>query len=569
MFVILFHHCLFTKMSIEIVFEDDNYEYPNEFGVCLKKGYKLHPHQIEAIKWMKTREDKKKGGILSLYMGLGKTLTMTTLCMSEIHTPAIYNIEYNCYLPSEEGEGMITHMFPNLVICTKTIAYTWKNEIKQFYDDSCPYFHFHKDVLKKNFDLLTYNDIKNYKVIITSYETISGIAKKYDMLDNSMFLPKKPSSNDIKKAKGGLLLFKIPWNRIIVDESHLFSNPESSRFKSLIKLYGDKKWCLSGTPLRNYSSDLYSQLRFCGYNDIKSVKQFNVEVYNRNKLYEYLFTKNYKDTNIVLPPLIEHVIKIKLTDNEKEMYNIFYNETKKTIKEFLLNIEKDYSAVLALFIRLRQICISTYSILKDNNVSSGITKIIFEKSNMLNWVEDKYGTSGINSSKITKIIEILNNIPPTEKTLIFTSFKKVISIIKLAISKKLPNKKFLVLDGDVTGKERENAIDSFKYDKNINILLISYKVGSEGLNLIEANNIIFCENWWTPVVEEQAKLRSHRMGQTKPVNVWKLIIEDSIEERIEMVCKEKIQLQKDFLETHKDNKLLTGPDKATLIRIIK
>lgn len=99
------------------------------------------------------------------------------------------------------------------------------------------------------------------------------------------------------------------------------------------------------------------------------------------------------------------------------------------------------------------------------------------------------------------------------------------------------------------------------------VLFISYKVGSEGLNLIEANNVIFCENWWNPVVLQQAKARSYRIGQKNIVNTWSIVIRNSIEEKIEAICKQKLKLIDDFLISKK--KFSSKLDAATLGMILK
>lgn len=515
------------------------------------------------------------------------TLTATTNCMTEIHTP---KVDYKKVALSDIKENTKTHEFPNLVVCSKTVAYEWKRDINKFFGESCPFLYFHRSALK-NFDLMTYDSIKNYKIVITTYETVMGIAKKHKVMDKQMILDQSgrrsgiensrcPTPSTIKNAKGGMLLFSIPWHRIIADESHRFVNPKSMTFYSMMCLHGKYKLCLSGTPLKNFSSDIYSQLRFCGYDQTLISSQFNYDIYNRNKLYEFILCKDYKDAGIVLPDIKENTINIELDGREKEIYDYYHGATKKIYNGFLVG-SHNFSNVLTLFLRLRQICVSPYTILAESsrgykgckeNEESEYTisqKILDEMTDGLAaWVKDKTGTAGINSAKMKALIDIITNIPNGEKTLVFTSFKKVIDVAVLAIKTFLPNKNFLILDGDVTGDEREETLDMFK-NKSLgyDVLFISYKVGSEGLNLVEANNIVMCENWWTPVVQQQARSRAYRIGQKNIVNVWSIIVKNSIEEKIDEICSQKLRLIDDFLISKK--KFSAKLDAATLGRIIR
>jgi SNF2 family DNA or RNA helicase len=100
------------------------------------------------------------------------------------------------------------------------------------------------------------------------------------------------------------------------------------------------------------------------------------------------------------------------------------------------------------------------------------------------------------------------------------------------------------------------------------IMLINYKVGSEGLNLVEAKHIILCENWWTPVVQQQAKARSHRIGQDKKINIWTITVKNSIEEKIEDICNSKKILINSFLQSNQEKQKIKL-DSYTLGRLLK
>ncbi len=580
------------KPTIEIIFDSDSSDSDNEedneeeekveeekpkeelfnepdyFRVRTLKPYSIYKHQIDAIEWMKEIERSNKlgmkGGILALIMGAGKTLSVLELCMSE------------------------QNEYPSLVVCSKTVSYEWRSNINKFFGDTCPYFYFYNQNMKKEaYENISYEAIKHCKIIITTYETIMNTAKKnklydkqfiYDQFDRhaGILNSRKPTIEETKRARGGLVLFKTPWNRVTCDESHRFVNPKSATFYSVMCLYGEKKLCLSGTPIRNYSSDLYSQFRFCGYDQITNPRQFNYNIYEKNRMYDFIYYRNYVDINITLPEIKEETINIVLEDREKEIYDYYLGATKKVYNGFLVG-SYNFSCVLTLFLRLRQLCVSPYTILaesargynKPEENDYKISQQILDEmtAGLATWLKDKYGTSGVKSSKITACMDLVSKIPEGEKVLIFTNFKKVIDVTTLALKKYNPYKKYLVLDGDCVGKDRDDTIDLFKdKEKGFDIMLVSYRVGAEGLNLTEANHVILFEPWWNGALKAQSVSRTHRIGQKKPVSVWNLIIENSIETRMDEICKKKEEMINDFIISKK--KFSSRLDAATLSSII-
>ena len=475
-------------------------------------------------------------------------------------------------------------VYPNLVVCSKTVAYSWKNEIEKFFGKSCPFLYIHRSSLGKSFDLLSWDSIKNYKIIITTYETVMSVATKNKLIENQLGVDnlnrkvRMPSHDDCINVRGGMLLFKVPWNRIIADESHRLSNPTSSTFYSMMALWGDKKWNLSGTPLRNYSSDLFSQFRFNGYDKILVAKQFNFDEYQRGRMREFTLYKTYDDAKIYLPEIKRHKIEIVFEDKEKEIYEYYHSSMRKVYNGFLVG-SYGFSNVLTLFLRLRQLCVVPYSILsessrnykkKEDEEYTLSQQILDDMTGGLSsWLTNKMGTAGIYSSKMKALINILKNVKKGEKTLVFSSFKKVIDIGALAVKTLLSHVKFLVLDGDVTGDNRDDVINKFKSDKHeYEVLFISYKVGSEGLTLVEASNVVHMENWWTPVVQEQAERRVWRIGQKREVNIFNITIKDSIEDRIDAICQDKSQMISDF-KSSKKSSIRSLIDSAMIGRMIR
>jgi SNF2 family DNA or RNA helicase len=245
-----------------------------------------------------------------------------------------------------------------------------------------------------------------------------------------------------------------------------------------------------------------------------------------------------------MPDYEEKSILIELSENEKKFYDNVHNNLKNEYKRFS-NGFVSFGNVLHLFLRLRQMCVSSYAMirqlkknidketieeieeisdenfkLKDmKNIKSISTNDLVNKivtNELYEWIMDKNGSAGYMSSKIGAVVEILKEIERRknkEKVLIFTCFTTHMDIIKDRIENELKTN-VLLLNGTLKENERQETISLFKESNEYNIMIINYKIGSEGLNLMEANNVILCENWWCPSVMEQAKHRAYRIGQS-------------------------------------------------------
>jgi SNF2 family DNA or RNA helicase len=188
--------------------------------------------------------------------------------------------------------------------------------------------------------------------------------------------------------------------------------------------------------------------------------------------------------------------------------------------------------------------------LKDmKNISTNdlANKIVTDE--LYEWIMDKNGSSGYMSSKINAVVEILTEIEKRknkEKVLIFTCFTTHMDIIKNRIENELKTN-VLPLNGTLKENERQEIISLFKESNEHNIMIINYKIGSEGLNLMEANNVILCENWWCPSVMEQARHRAYRIGQKKKVYFYNIVTKNTIEDKIKKICDKKEEISKSFM----------------------
>ena len=531
----------------------------------LKKDVKLYPYQTSTLRWMGNREraDPKqhhniRGGLLCLEMGMGKTLT---------------SLEHSMRAQKRNREE-----FPTLVVASKTVMYEWKKEgVEKFYK-KIRALYFHKDFCDIN--VLTAKEICSYNIVITTYDQCLSIARQTNAHKYiceygrsgihkgkvvSIHGRRKPKYTPTKK--GAINLYTIPWARVICDESQRFANPGTYTFKAMMALYGDYKWCLTGTPLRNYDSDIWAQLRFCGYDTITTSKEWKRQEFGAAGLQKYMYKADYKGESIKMPKLIEHNHTVKMDPDQQKTYKALLLKTQDCHERMVMRYV-NYANVLAMVTRLRQVCIAPYLLVAERNKDGTFVKDSIQQvsSNVDGWIHDRLGSAGIDSPKVKKIIDILSKLKG-EKCIIFSMFTSCLQLVKEAIEIDLGNC-YAYIDGSKTGPERSETLEQFKTNKKVKILLMHYKVGGEGLNLTEANHVICIEPWWSPAVHKQAIARCWRRGQTRPVHVHWITSAKTIENPIRDMCENKCKLADYYLHNKEYVPKSVGLSKVELQKLL-
>jgi SNF2 family DNA or RNA helicase len=548
-------------------------------GVPILSGYSVRPYQIDCIMWMKDREESltsenfgMRGGILSLTMGLGKTFT------SLVHS-----------LSRPKGE------YPTLVVVSKSVMLVWRDDIKKFFPPDLKVLYFHRDFMGPKFDKMKRKRILKYELVLTTYDVCTGacvpflddikeIGEDDTMMKGktiSVHLREEADVNRTKNLRGASIIYGVPWNRVIADESQKFANPHTSAFKAMMAIYAKYRWCLSGTPIRNSGMDVFSQLRFLGYTAVTRTvewKKYGQRTFAAQRLGQYIYTLNYDGAGITLPSKTKILSMVHLVQEEKEVYQIILGAAQKAYDEMMQKL-CSYSCVLAMFTRLRQVCIAPYLITaeakrKDSSDETetrqlkNLKKKIESNADLGSWCHDRDGTAGIYSAKISKCIEIISRIPQGEKIVIFSMFTSCLDLVAHAIDVLLPNIIYSQVDGDTSSEEREFILEDFKYNPEHRAVLFSYGVGSEGFNLTEATHCICIEGWWTEVVPLQAESRIWRSGQTKPVFVHVIRVSGTIEQHMDDICRQKLIESDLYLEGTRKKTISAGPDKYTLGKIL-
>ena len=334
-------------------------------------------------------------------------------------------------------------------------------------------------------------------------------------------------------------------------------------------------------PVVSNCTDVWSQLRFCGYDDIDVETALNWKRKWEDKIKltnPCILDMTYKDAGIKLPEIHFREEKIKLKGRGKDCYEFVVGKAKNTYVSMTQELT-NMASVFAIMLRCRQCCIAPYLMTKESKrVKSGTmgrtelqknkqeVKMLRElyKSSMGEWLHNKKGTAGMRSPKIQAIIKKIQNLDG--KILIFSTFTSALDLLADSIEEYLPDVKCLQIDGDVTGPERQACFERFRKKKKIRCLLSTYKVASEGVNLTEATHVIQMEPWWNEAVSSQAFHRAWRMGQTKDVSVHNILVKDTIEQRMREICGKKDEMSKAILagSTHK----MTRMDKMNLGRLL-
>ncbi|HWT75992.1 MAG TPA: SNF2-related protein [Mobilitalea sp.] len=391
-----------------------------------------------------------------------------------------------------------TEILPCLVVAPTSLLYNWKQEAERFVPD--------KKVIiitgPRERRRLLLSCCNEYDLIITSY----GVLK-----------------NDIDQYK------EISFSYIIVDEAQNIKNPMTLNSGSVKSLRAKCCFALTGTPIENRLMELWSIFDFIMPGYLLSRKQFE-DTYeepilrgkNKDKMQElsrlvnpFILRRMKKDVLDELPDKIVTNYISEMTEQQEKLYAAYYKEFKKELEVQLdrYGMERSQIEILSALTRLRQICAHPGTFLEDYDGGSG---------------------------KLLQAMELISDaINAGHSILVFSQFTKLLRLLEAELRESRIS--YYYLDGTMKPEERKLEIDNFNSDREA-VFLISLKAGGTGLNLTKADTIIHFDPWWNPAVEDQASDRAHRIGQKKVVQVYKLITEGTIEEKIAELQEKKRNL---------------------------
>lgn len=452
-----------------------DFEVPDEIQV------ELRPYQVTGYKWLRTLAGNRLGGILADDMGLGKTL------QSIVYIASILK-------ERKADNGPKPHF---LVVCPTSLAYNWLDEIENY----APFIKAAvvNGIPQERKELV--DRYRDYDVLITSYPLIRRDIALYEGID---------------------------FHTVFIDEAQFIKNDSSQNAKSVKRLRADHRFALTGTPIENSLSELwsifdfimpgylYSHSRFVEYYEkpiLRDDKEALEELHQR--ISPFVLRRMKKDVLTELPDKYESKMLTELTEEQKQVYMSYLENIRHDIYSELseAGIEKTRIKILAALTRLRQICCHPATFLENYQGGSG---------------------------KLDLLMDLISEaIANDHRVLVFSQFTSMLGIIEEEL--KDMNISYFCLEGSTPTEERNDYVKRFNNGEGY-VFLISLKAGGTGLNLIGADTVIHYDPWWNPAVEEQATDRAYRIGQQNKVHVLKLITKGTIEEKIYKLQKKKKEL---------------------------
>lgn len=363
-----------------------------------------------------------------------------------------------------------------LVVAPRSVLRNWENEAKRFRPDlKVSIYHGPDRKLDRTSDM-----------IITTYALLRGDQEK---------------------------LTKDEWDMVIMDEAQAIKNPQSQVAQASFKINAKFRLTLTGTPVENRLEELWSQMHFVNPGLLGGRKDFDeryaqpiaradagVASHLRERIRPFVLRRLKREVAPELPPRTEVVLRCQLSPAERDVYNTVRVATQAKMVERMGS--GNVMAALEALLRLRQA-----------SCHSGLVP----------------GQEAEGSSKINLLIETLMSIiAEGHKSLVFSQWTGLLDRIEPHLKDaEIP---FIRLDGQT--RDRQGMVDAFQADDGPPVMLISLKAGGTGLNLTAADHVFLVDPWWNPAVEDQAADRTHRIGQDKPVLVYRLVAEDTVEERI-------------------------------------
>ncbi|MCM3797754.1 DEAD/DEAH box helicase [Caldibacillus thermoamylovorans] len=455
----------------------------------------LRPYQKKGMNWLYFLRQYGFGACLADDMGLGKTIQLIAyLLLVKENNPA---------------SG------PSLIICPTSVLGNWQKELERFSPDLHVYLHYGASRLKAEQFTETLTGEHSYDVVLTTY----GL-----------------SHLDFEE------LSSLKWEAIILDEAQNIKNAATKQSRAIRKLKGNHHIALTGTPMENRLTELWSIFDFINKGYLGSLTRFQQRFVlpierqdNKEKIQElqklirpFLLrrTKNDEEVALNLPDKIEQKEYCPLTVEQASLYEQIVKDTFDRLATLSGFERKGY--VLKLLSMLKQLCNHPALFLKEHQARG---EELIERS-----------------TKLEKLVELFDTVmDQNESGLIFTQYigmgEMIQSVLEARYGLKVP-----FLNGSTSKQQRDTLINNFQKGE-FPILLLSLKAGGTGLNLTAANHVIHYDRWWNPAVENQATDRAYRIGQTKFVHVHKFITTGTLEEKIDAMLEKKQTLNDQIIQS--------------------
>lgn len=458
----------------------------------------LRPYQERGVQWLTLMNELGLGACLADDMGLGKTVQVLAFLLNN----------------ANKNPGKTK---PSLIVCPTTVIGNWEREIARFAPSIRVVRHYGADRARTAIDLTqmsAYNMRSSSTVVLTTYALLR---------------------KDIDVLRG------VQWDTVVLDEAQNIKSSASAVTKAARILKARIRFALTGTPVENRLTDLWSILEFTTPGLLGPLATFKrtysaaVEKYRdeaqaqrlRGLISPFVLRRLKTDSSIVpdLPPKQESEVVCTLTREQAALYRATVDSAMRDIGT--ADGMQRRGEVLSLITKLKQICNHPAHYLRDSSTLTG------------------------RSGKLTRLGEMLEEaVAEGDKALVFTQYKEMGEMIVSFLSDKFGSDAVQFLHGGTPARKRDEMVERFQNGggdagasgSSVPIFVLSLKAGGTGLNLTAANHVFHYDRWWNPAVEDQATDRAFRIGQSKPVNVYKMIAAGTLEESIGDIISGKREL---------------------------
>ena len=458
----------------------------------------LRPYQLEGFHFLAYLAENNFGGILADDMGLGKTLqTLAWLLWLRSRSA------------SPETSAASRHPFPSLVVCPKSVTDNWRAEVERF--------------------------APSLRVKIWHGTDAANLPSLTNTADLHVL-------NYTQLRLVGESLARTDFQAVILDEGQYIKNPSSQTAQIARALRAEHRLVLSGTPIENRLLDLWSLMSFAMPGVLGSRAQFG-QLYDAKedpharrrlsaRVRPFLLRRTKSQVARDLPDRVEDDLYCEIEGEQKTLYRAELKRAQQMLLKVSTQkqLNKDRFHLLTSLLRLRQICCHPKLVKADSKADSAKVEALLDQLEPL--MEEGH------------------------KVLVFSQFVSLLDLLKETLTEKGWPLHYLAGDTE----NRGDLVRDFQSQPGGGVFLISLKAGGFGLNLTAASYVVLFDPWWNPAVEAQAIDRTHRIGQTQKVIAYRLLIKDSIEEKIRALQKTKSALAEDVLGEEKFAQALTLDD---------
>ncbi len=471
----------------------------------------LRPYQQTGLNWLWFLSEMGLGACLADDMGLGKTIQVISLLLVQ--------------------RGRAGKSVPSLLVLPASLLSNWRSELARFAPSLSVVCLHPSETERTELASITADPEQ-------ALASVDAVLTTYGMLQRQEWIR------------------KLKWNLIVLDEAQAIKNPGTQQAKAVKTLRGRARIALTGTPVENRLSDLWSLFDFINPGLLGSAprfKQFVTALENREPrsyaplrslVQPYILRRLKSDRSVIsdLPDKVEMAAWCGLSPAQARLYGQAVNDLADALKEQQESGMKRRGLILSALMRFKQICNHPGQSLGDGDYAE------------------------TRSGKFIRLRELIEEIASRqEKALVFTQFREMTGPLAAFLAT-LFGRPGLVLHGGTPVAERKKLVDRFQHEDGPPFFVLSLKAGGSGLNLTAAGHVIHFDRWWNPAVENQATDRAFRIGQNKNVMVHKFVCKGTVEEKIDAMITAKAGLATELLEGAET--LLTEMDDEALLKLV-